>query len=99
MSAKRSPASRIGLSVKSIVSLTIDRSATRIHCKLYRKFNCNRITAPRNSEGSGGNGLEALIPATAARSRASAPEGAAITSLGTSFLADRKLNYNLSSPP
>ena len=54
-----------------------------VYCRLYIKFNCRRMTLPLNSAGSGGKGFEALIPATAARSRASAPEGVAITSLGT----------------
>ena len=83
MSAKRSPASRTEWAVKSIASLTTIRSATRIHCKLYRKLSCNRITLPGTRREGGGKGLEALIPATAARSSASAPEGIAITSLGT----------------
>ena len=49
---------------------------------LYRKFSCKRISSPRNSEGRGGNGSDALIPATAARSSGSAPEVSEITSLG-----------------
>jgi len=70
--------------IRSIGKSKINRHVRRPnHCKLYRKFNCSRITFPLNSAGNGGNGFEALMPATAARSRASAPEGTAITSLGT----------------
>ena len=50
---------------------------------LYAKFICSTMRSPLNSAGSGGNGTEALMPATAARSRASAPEASAMTSLGT----------------
>ena len=73
-----------GSVVRSIVRSTIIRHVRRRnYCKLYKKFNCKRMTLPRNSAGNGGNGFEALMPATAARSRASAPEGTAITSFGT----------------
>src|ERR1700676_1460079 len=57
--------------------------AAPAYLTLYLKANCNRISCPLNSGGSGGNGTEALIPATAARSNASLPEGVSITSFGT----------------
>ena len=50
---------------------------------LYLNENCNRMSLPLNSAGSGGNGTDALMPATAARSSASEPDGVAITSFGT----------------
>ena len=50
---------------------------------LYRNVNCSRMSCPRYSLGNGGNGFEALIPATAARSSGEVPELLAITSFGT----------------
>ena len=50
---------------------------------LYLNANCKRISRPLNSCGNGGNGTDALIPATAARSNDSLPDGIAITSFGT----------------
>ena len=50
---------------------------------LYRNANCRRISVPEKSAGRGGKGFEALMPATAARSRALAPDERAITSFET----------------
>ena len=70
------------------------------HCKLYRKFNCSRITLPRNSAG---NGEERIGGADARNCRSI--KGFRPGRNGNhkfrnrSFLADCELNYNLASPP
>src|SRR5215472_15244649 len=50
---------------------------------LYAKLNCKTIRSPLYSEGSGGNGFDMLMPATAARSRESVPDCAVYTTLET----------------
>src|SRR5689334_21346933 len=60
------------------------------HCfgMLYAKLSCSTIWLPLNSAGSGGNGVDALIAAIAARSSDSAPDATGfVTRLTDPFLA------------
>ena len=67
---------------------------------LYVNANCRRTSFPLNSGGSGGKGTDALMPATAARSSASAPDGIAITNFGTvPFFSTMNCNCTLPRRP